>query len=95
MNIFLVWLFIFMFVSMYRIFVGPSFHDRLLGLNLVSVHVILILCFFSVLFDQSFYMDIAIIYALLSFSEVIAFLKLYKKEGSVETEMEKEKFNNQ
>lgn len=85
MTFFLLLLFIFMFVSMFRLFRGPTFHDRLISLNLVSVHIILILCFFSVLYEQSFFMDIAIIYALLSFSEIIAFLKLFKKEPQDKT----------
>ncbi len=90
MTFFITLLFIFMFLSMYRLFKGPAFHDRLLSLNLVSVHIILIICFFSVLFERSFLLDIAIVYALLSFAEIIAFLKLYEKNSESEKESEVE-----
>ena len=64
-------------MSLYRLVRGPSFQDRLLGLSLASTLLVLMLCVTAVLFDRSFFLDIAIIYALLSFGEITAFVKVH------------------
>ncbi len=61
---------------LYRLVRGPLLEDRLLALNIIAVLIILIMCYFSIMFEQSFYLDIALIYALLSFGEVLAFVKI-------------------
>lgn len=66
-----------MLCSMYRLLKGPTFYDKLMSISLISVHIILIMCTVAVIYDKSFYLDIAIVYALLSFSEIVAFLKLF------------------
>jgi multisubunit Na+/H+ antiporter MnhF subunit len=38
------------------------------------------MCTIAVIYEKSFYLDIAIIYALLSFSEIVAFLKFFPEE---------------
>ncbi len=69
-----------MLCSMYRLLKGPTFYDKLMSISLVSVHIILIMCTIAVIYEKSFYLDIAIIYALLSFSEIVAFLKFFPEE---------------
>ncbi len=64
-------------MTLYRLIVGPTFQDRLLGLSLVSVELVLMLCVTAVMLEQSFYVDIAMIYALLSFGEITAFVKVH------------------
>lgn len=71
-----------MIPSAYRILAGPTRQDRLLGLSLISVEVTLLLCIYAVLLEQSLYLDIAIILALLSFAQITAFLKLHKSRSS-------------
>jgi multicomponent Na+:H+ antiporter subunit F len=58
-----------------RLIIGPTTEDRLLGLNMVSAHIVLILSFLAVEYGSSFYLDAAIVYALLSFTEIIAFVR--------------------
>lgn len=65
--------------SLYRLAVGPSLQDRLLALSLISVELTLLLCVLAVVFGTSFYLDIAMIMALLSFAEITAFLKLHRR----------------
>ncbi len=60
---------------LYRLIRGPLLEDRLLALNVVAVLIILIMCFHSLIYGQSFYLDIALVYALLSFSEILAIVK--------------------
>lgn len=64
-------------ISLYRLIAGPTFQDRLLSLSLVSVILVLMLCVLAVHSDQSFYLDIAMVYALLSFGEIVAFVKIH------------------
>ncbi len=73
----LITLIILFIMSMYRLIAGPSFQDRLLGLSLISTELVLILCVIGVYFDRSFYIDIAMVYALLAFGEITAFIKVH------------------
>lgn len=81
MRPFIMVLFVFLFFATYRLVVGPTTEDRLLGLNMVAAHIVLILSMLAVEFGQSFYLDAAIIYALLSFSEIVAFVRFARPEG--------------
>ncbi len=69
-------LFALMALSLYRLFVGPSLYDRLVALHLVSAEIVLLLCVHAVQAGRAFYLDVAMIYALLSFVETIAFARL-------------------
>lgn len=71
-------LYLLSFLSLYRLFVGPTFQDRILALSLVNSSIVLILCTLSVQRSASFYLDAAIVYALLSFGEIIVFVKLHR-----------------
>lgn len=74
----------FIFVFLFRIIKGPSPWDRLLGLNLITSKIIIIIIVFSYINDTSYLLDLAIIYALFSFiSEIFIalFLADRAKEG--------------
>jgi multicomponent Na+:H+ antiporter subunit F len=80
-------LFLFAAASLYRLIKGPTIHDRLLSINMISSLFILILCTIGIIYGKSYYLDAAILYALLSFTEVIAFIRLYspvKASGRIE-----------
>lgn len=62
-------------MSGWRLFVGPSFQDRLLAANLIAGQIVLMMCTFAVQQGRGFYLDVAMIFALLSFAEVIAFVR--------------------
>lgn len=63
-------------LSLYRLLVGPTLYDRLVAMHLVSAAVVLLLCLHAVEVGRPFYLDVAMIYALLSFAETIAFARL-------------------
>ena len=44
---------------------------------MISSLFILILCTIGIIYGKSYYLDAAILYALLSFTEIIAFIRLY------------------
>jgi multicomponent Na+:H+ antiporter subunit F len=59
--------------NVHRVAVGPTIHDRLVGVNVVGVNAMLLLVLFGVVFDRlDMFIDLAIVYALLSFVSLIA-----------------------
>ena len=62
-----------------RVALGPSVWDRLLGMNLISSKIILIIIFFSAVVEVDFLLDFAIIYALSGFIGTI-FIALFLAE---------------
>lgn len=63
-------------ISAIRILIGPSLWDRLLGLNLVTSKLIMLIILIALIKQQSFILDLALSYALLSFMGII-FISLY------------------
>jgi|LGVF01.2.fsa_nt_gb multicomponent Na+:H+ antiporter subunit F len=63
-------------MSTFRIIIGPTIWDRLLGLNLVTTKLIMLIVLIASLRQESFLLDIAIIYALLGFIG-ITFMSIY------------------
>ena len=59
-----------------RVIIGPSVWDRLLGMNLILSKTILIIILFATIFETTFLLDFAIIYALSGFIGTI-FLALF------------------
>ncbi|MCL2226186.1 MAG: monovalent cation/H+ antiporter complex subunit F [Oscillospiraceae bacterium] len=59
-----------------RVAVGPSVWDRLLGVNLISSKIIIIIILYSSLNDLPFLLDFAIFYALSGFIGTI-FIALF------------------
>lgn len=46
---------------------GPTVQDRLLGINIVGTKTLAILVLASFIFKSNFYLDVALVYALLNF----------------------------
>ncbi len=63
-------------LSLYRLFAGPSLYDRLIAVHLVSAEAILLLCVHAIRAGRPFYLDVAMLAALLSFVETIAFARM-------------------
>ncbi|OJV65921.1 MAG: pH regulation protein F [Clostridiales bacterium 38-18] len=63
-------------LSALRILIGPSLWDRMLGLNLVTSKLIMLIIVIAFLQNQTFFLDLALVYALLSFVGII-FIALY------------------
>ena len=57
------------FLSLYivRIIKGPSIWDRLLGFNLISTKIVIMIILLASLYETGFLLDFAIAYALLGF----------------------------
>ena len=57
----------------YRVLVGPSIIDRVVALNLLITIGITIIAIYSIVYDQSTFLDIAMILGLIAFLSTIAF----------------------
>ncbi|MGL5149770.1 MAG: monovalent cation/H+ antiporter complex subunit F [Clostridium sp.] len=86
------------FVYLFRTVIGPSFFDRILGVNNISTIVVLMICILAVVQKESYIVDIALIYAMLSFVTVVivckAYLRSHKKDRSHDFKNLKEKREN-
>ena len=64
-----------------RLVIGPSSFDRVLSLDIINIIVTGILVFVGFIFNNELYLDIAIVYAILSFIETVVFARYL--EGSI------------
>ena len=71
-------------LSLFRLAVGPTLYDRLAALHLISALVVLLLCVHAIRLNLPFYLDVALIYALLSFGETVAFARLRPRPAAEE-----------
>lgn len=76
MTIIFVLIVILMLLSALRILIGPTLWDRLLGLNLVTSKLIMLIILVASVTQQTFILDLALGFALLGFMGVI-FISLY------------------
>ncbi|MFU8876802.1 MAG: monovalent cation/H+ antiporter complex subunit F [Wenzhouxiangellaceae bacterium] len=53
---------------LWRVLAGPVMADRILGANVVATNTMLVLVLLARLLDQGFWLDVAIVYGLLSFT---------------------------
>lgn len=65
------------FAYLFRTIIGPTFFDRILGVNNISTIVIIMICILSVILGESYIVDIALIYSMLGFVTVIIVCKSY------------------
>ncbi|MCL1862991.1 MAG: monovalent cation/H+ antiporter complex subunit F [Defluviitaleaceae bacterium] len=63
-------------IYLVRVVIGPSVWDRLLGLSLISTKIIVIIVVVASIYEKSFLLDFAIIYALSGFIGTI-FIALF------------------
>jgi multicomponent Na+:H+ antiporter subunit F len=61
---------------LYRVIRGPSPADRIIAVDILGVLIIGVLALLGLYYDQGFFIDIALIWALLSFVASLAFAKI-------------------
>ena len=69
----------FIFVCLGRAAVGPSAPDRVAAINMIGTKTVVIIAFISFVFDQPYYLDVAMVYALISFIATIGVAKYMEK----------------
>ncbi|APW99302.1 cation:proton antiporter [Halobiforma lacisalsi AJ5] len=77
-------LFVVLAIAMfYRAVVGPTTQDRLLAVNVLGTNTVVILALLAVALDQPWFLDVALIYALLNFLMSVAISKFTVERGGV------------
>ncbi|MGQ3720484.1 MULTISPECIES: cation:proton antiporter [Natrialba] len=67
----------------YRAVAGPTTQDRLLAVNVLGTNTVVILALLSVGLDEPWFLDVALVYALLNFLMAIAISKFTVERGGV------------
>ena len=61
---------------LFRVLVGPSPADRIVAVDILGILIVGMLSLLGLYYNQGFFMDVALIWALLSFVASLAFSKI-------------------
>ena len=64
-----------MLITLVRSIAGPRFTDRVVAVNMINTMVLAVIAILGVLLEEDFLVDIALVYALLSFLSVVILAK--------------------
>ena len=80
-----------LFVCLYRAVRGPSTADRVIAVNMTGTVVLFLIVLLSLLTGEGYLMDIALIYAMLSFLAVVLLCRIFIGVHRAKMEKEAEK----
>ena len=63
-------------LTLIRAILGPRFTDRVIAVNVINTMVVAMICILSVWLEEDFLVDVALVYALLSFLTVVTLSRL-------------------
>jgi len=63
-------------LGLYRLIFGPTNPDRIVATDMLNLIASVILVLLALFFDSAFYLDIALVYAVLSFVGMIALARV-------------------
>lgn len=69
-------------LASYRIIVGPTTPDRVIGLETIAVNVVAIAVLFSMATGSGFFLDVSLVLAIIGFISTIAVAR-YVTEGDI------------
>ena len=75
-----------MLCLMYRVVKGPRFTDRILAVNAINTMITAVICLLSPYLGVAYLLDVALIYALLSFVGGTLLMRLLAAEKEEEDE---------
>ena len=78
-------------VALYRAVRGPSTADRVIAVNMTGTVTIMLIVLLSLSMGEGYLMDIALIYAMLSFLAVVLLCRIYIGVHRAKKEKEAEK----
>jgi multicomponent Na+:H+ antiporter subunit F len=70
-------------VALYRVYEGPTPHDRVIAVNVVGTNTVIAIALIAGALDRPVFLDVALVYALLNFLLSIAFSKFNVEHGGV------------
>lgn len=77
-----------MALALIRAFLGPTVYDRILAVNMFGTKTVLLISVLGMVAGRFDYIDIALIYALISFISVIAVLRFFEYSENDEVEVD-------
>ena len=77
-------------LALYRAKVGPTWFDRILALNSIGTKTVLLIAIILFVTDRPDFLDLALLYSLMSFIGTVAVLRFSKYGHFAETESETE-----
>ena len=69
-------------VGLVRAFLGPTLYDRVLAANMIGTLTVLMVAVLGFMTGRPEFLDIALVYVLISFVSTIAVLRLYTSRSS-------------
>lgn len=76
-------------IPLYRVLVGPTLFDRLLGAGVIGTKTLVLICLVGLMFGRfDMFVDITVAYAVLNFIGNIAIAKYFVAPGRRPTEVE-------
>lgn len=79
----LIALIILSFGAVYRILIGPTVWDRLLGFAFFSAKIIVLAVVIGVIINRTYMVDVGIIYGILGFIGVIMVSRFIERKGDI------------
>ncbi|WP_448547824.1 monovalent cation/H+ antiporter complex subunit F [Thalassotalea fusca] len=73
-----------MLIALVRAFKGPTLYDRILAVNLLGTKTVLLMATLAFVYERHFFLDIAMIYALLNFISIVGVLRYFEHRESTE-----------
>ncbi len=73
----LIWFALLITVTLIRSIIGPRITDRVLSVNMIGTMVICCIAVLSVMLQESYLVDVALIYAMVSFISVLILISVY------------------
>ena len=67
------------FLSLIRALVGPTAPDRVAAINIIGTKTLVIITLIARIYGQEYFLDIAMVYALMSFITTIGIAKYLEK----------------
>ena len=68
-----------MFMTLYRFLIGPTLSDRIVAFDVLSILCISLLVIIALIFKSSLYLDIALVFGLISFLGTTIFGRYIEK----------------
>lgn len=63
----------------YRVVVGPTIPDRVVGLDTIAVNIMAVIALYSIKMNTKLYLDAALVIAILGFMSTVAIAKFLRK----------------
>ncbi len=71
------------FLCLYRAYKGPTAADRVISINIIGTKTVTIIALVSYVYSIEFFLDVALVYALISFIAQVGIAK-YLEKGALE-----------